>query len=262
MLGDFVSIIHRLPGRPVRIYPVADLHIGAQEADIQGFAAFIAQVEKEQDSYIVLVGDLVNNGIRSASCPTDIFAETMSPRCQIDKAVELLEPVADRILGAVGGNHEARSRKAVNLDPAYEIMCLLRRPELYRQNMAFIRIVLCDSMSASNRHGVSDTYSLLLVHGASAAKRQRFDAVVEGVDAIVHAHLHDGNVQKPARLVFTTRNRVLVKPLVSVTATSWLGFGGYAARGLLTPKATSDPQALLLEFTGSNNKEGQIRVVW
>ena len=39
-------------------------------------------------------------------------------------------------------------------------------------------------------------------------------------------------------------------------------FGGYAARSCFKPTATSDPQALLLEYTGTNNRKGQISVVW
>lgn len=262
LLDDFTPIIHRLPGRSIKVYAIADVHIGARECDLDGFERFIKRVASEPDSYIVLVGDLVNNGIRSASCPTDIYDETMPPRAQVDKCVELLQPVADRILGAVGGNHEARSRKAVDLDPAYEVMALLRKPELYRRDMAFLRIVLDNSMAPTRTHGVRDNYAMLLVHGSTANKKRHFAYAVEGVDAIVSAHTHDGVVEKPARLVFTTRNNVLMKPLVSLTATSWLTYGGYGAAALYMPKSTSDPQALLLEYTGSNNKEGQIRVIW
>lgn len=47
-----------------------------------------------------------------------------------------------------------------------------------------------------------------------------------------------------------------------MTATSWLDYGGYAARGLYLPKATSDPQALVLEYTGTNSRVGRMRMVW
>ena len=257
MLDDFTPIIHDLEGRTVRIYPVADVHIGAKEAALGEFEKFLRdKVAADPDAYLVLVGDVVNNGIRSATCPTDIYDEAIaSPRAQVDKAVELLEPVADRILAAVGGNHEARSRKTVDLDPMYEIMCLLRIPHLYRQNMAFMRVRLAVG-------GVKDIYSMLLVHGKSEPKMRRFETCVEGVDAIVHAHLHKGSVAKPARVVFNHRNTVSVKPLVSVCATSWLEWGGYASAALLPPAATSDPQALVLEFTGSNDINGGIHTIW
>lgn len=262
MLDDFTPILHRLDGRTVRVYAVADVHIGARECDLGGFEKFLKRIENDPDAYIVLVGDIINNGIRAASCPTNPYEEAMPPSMQVDKAVELLEPVAGRILGAVGGNHEARSRKAVDLDPMYQIMALLRKPELYRQNMAFLRIVLSKDGRRCSNHGTRDAYTLLLVHGKSANKKRHFAYSLEGVDAVVSAHTHNGLVEKPARLVFTNRNNVVVKPLVSLTACSWLDYGGYAAASMYLPNATSSPQALELEYTGSNNRDGRIRVMW
>ena len=260
MLDDFNVIVHRLPPRNIKVYAVADVHIGAQESDIDGFSRFVNKVAAEPDSYVVLVGDVINNGIRSSSCPTDIYDEALTPAAQVDKAVEILTPIADKILGAVGGNHEARSRKAVDLDPMYEIMCLLRKPELYRRNMAFIRIVLTDSKAS--RNGTRDVYSLLLVHGASEGKKRKFAYALEGIDAIISGHTHNGLVEKPARLILTTQNNVIVRPLVSLTATSWLRYGGYGAAALYMPKATGNPQALLLEHSNSNNRRGDIKVIW
>lgn len=253
--SDFAVIVHRLPGRSIKVYAIGDVHIGAAECDIEGFTSFIKQIEREPDSYIVLVGDIINNGVRSASCPTNIYEETMPPSAQIDKAIELLRPVAHKILGFVGGNHELRTTKAVDIDPAHTIAALLGIPHLYRKNMAFVRIVL-------GEHGTRDHYALLLVHGKSEAARKRFDFGVEGIDAVIGGHVHRGNISKPARLVLSSRNTVSIKPLVSLTAVSWVDYGGYAARGLMLPAATSDPQALLLEFAGTNKRDGQIRVIW
>ena len=200
-----------------------------------------------------MCGDLLNNGTKDSV--TNVYEEVMPPHAQVDKCVELLEPVKERILGCVGGNHELRSVKAVDLDPCYQILTLLRKPELYRQNMAFVRVNL-------QRGNTKDHYALLLVHGKTANKRRQFAYAVEGVDAIISGHTHDGEIQKPARLVFTKSNRVVVKPLVNVCATSWLNPGGYSLAGMMMPKSTGDPQCLVLEFTGSNGKQGNIRVNW
>lgn len=255
MLDDFTPIIHELPGRTVKVWAVADVHIGAREADIDGFAAFLEKVQSDDDSYLVIVGDLLNNATRSSV--SDVYQETMPPHAQVDKAVELLAPVADRILGCVGGNHERRSVKDVDLDPMYQVMCMLRKPELYRAHMAFMRVSL-RNIGASTH----DQYALMLVHGKTDNKKRWLAQSVEGVDAIISGYTHNGIVEKPARLVFTQKNKVQVRPLVSLTATSWLGYGGYAMSGLLLPKATGDPQCLVLEFAGTNNRRGSVRVSW
>ena len=253
MHSDFDPIIHKLKGRTIRVWAVADVHIGARECDIEGFEAFMHRIAKDKDSYVVLVGDVISNGIRDSL--TNVYEETMPPSCQVERAVELLTPVKDKILGAVGGNHEARSRKAVDLDPMYTIMCMLGINHLYRTNFAFLRIILSNGNTKSR-------YALMLIHGKTENKKRQFAYAVEGVDAIISGHTHNGIVEKPARLVFTSRNNVMVKPLVSLTATSWLTYGGYAAAALYRPAATSCPQCLELEYTATNDREGSIRVVW
>ena len=253
MHSDFDPIIHKLKGRTIRVWAVADVHIGARECDIEGFEAFLHRIAKDKDAYIVLCGDIINNGIRDSL--TNVYEETMPPSAQIEKAAELLAPVKDKILGAVGGNHEARSRKAVDLDPMHTIMVMLGIGYLYRTNFAFLRIILSNGNTKSR-------YALMLIHGKTANKRKNFEFAVEGVDAIVSGHVHEGNISRPARLVFTSRNSVTIKPLVSVVATSFLGWGGYAAANMYRPAATSCPQCLELEYTATNDREGSIRVVW
>lgn len=253
MLDDFTPIIHKLDGRTIRCYAISDVHLGSRECDIDGWAAFLARIAKDDDAYIVLVGDIINNGIRDSL--TNVYEETMPPSAQVEKAAELLTPVKSKVLGAVGGNHEARSRKAVDLDPMYTIMCMLGIPHLYRTNFAMMRIILANGNTKSR-------YALMLIHGKTENKKRQFAYAVEGVDAIISGHTHNGIVEKPARLVFTSRNNVMVKPLVSLTATSWLTYGGYAAAALYRPAATCQPQCLELEYAATNDREGRIRVVW
>lgn len=251
MISDFVPLIHRLDGRTVKVWAVADVHLGARNADVDGFKAFLKRVQADEDSYIVIVGDLLENNTRDSVSDYGY----LPPSAQVDLAVELLQPVADRILGVVGGNHEFRTTRATDLDPMHTIMTIMRIQDLYRQNFAFVRIVL-------ERGNIRDRYALMLIHGKTANKKRHFSYAVEGVDAIISGHTHDGLVEKPAKLVFTPSNNVRIQPLVSITATSWLPFSDYAARSLCMPKATSCPQYMELEFTGSNSSEGAIKVVW
>lgn len=255
MLDDFTPIIHTLPGRTIKVWAVADVHIGAKEANLSGFSSFLRRIEQDADSYVVIVGDLLNNGLKDSL--TNVYEETMPPHAQVEKAVELLTPVAGKILGCVGGNHELRTKRGVDIDIMAQVMTLLGKPELYRPNMAFIRVRL-----KNGEKSTCDSYSLLLVHGKTENKKRRFAYAVEGVDAIISGHTHNGIVEKPARIVFTGQNKVSVKPLVSLTACSWLSYGGYAARGLMLPSATSSPQCLILEYVNSNDKRGTIRVSW
>lgn len=40
MISDFTPIVHTLEGRTIRVWAVADVHIGAKECDLDGFKAF------------------------------------------------------------------------------------------------------------------------------------------------------------------------------------------------------------------------------
>lgn len=253
MISDFTPVIHQLDGRTIRVWAIADVHIGAKECMLNEFSAFLKRIEADPDSYIVICGDLLNNGIKDSL--TNVYEETLPPHAQIEKAVELLSPIKDRILGVVGGNHELRSKKSVDLDPLYSACLMLGIGEVYRQNMCFIRVNL-------KRGNTKEHYSILLIHGKTANKKKHFQYAVEGVDCIISGHTHDGIIEKPARLVFSTYNNVVVKSLISITATSWLDYGGYAARGLYLPKQTGNPQCVEFEFSGTNNRRGQIKVIW
>ena len=113
MISDFTPIVHTLPGRTVKVWAVADVHIGAKECDMDGFKAFLRKMQDEPDSYLVIVGDVLNNGIKDSM--TNVYEETMPPHTQVDVATELLKPIADKILGCVGGNHERRTTKSTAL---------------------------------------------------------------------------------------------------------------------------------------------------
>ena len=91
VLDDFVPIIHELAGRDIRLYPVADVHIGAAEAALPEFEAFLRKVEDDPDAYVCIVGDLLNNAVKSSV--SDVYRETMSPSAAVDYAVERLQPI-------------------------------------------------------------------------------------------------------------------------------------------------------------------------
>lgn len=256
MLDDFTAIVHHLDGRTIKVWAVGDVHIGAKECDLDGFKSFLRRVSGDPDSYIVILGDLINNGIKSSISDY----EDMSPARQVDVAAELLQTVADKILGCVGGNHERRSVKSVDLDPLYQIMCMLRAngeslAHLYRPNMAFIRIVL-------ERGKTKDRYALMITHGKTANKKKQFTNIVEGVDACIYAHTHSPEIMIPGRIRFNEANKISVHDVISMTACSWLRAGGYGLAGLYLLQSVSRPQALELEFTNSNARNGNIRITW
>ena len=78
-MRDFDLIVHQLyGGNDITIVPIADVHLGAPECMEQEFVKFIAEVKDTPDLYLILGGDLVNNGTRS-SVGVSVYRDTMPP---------------------------------------------------------------------------------------------------------------------------------------------------------------------------------------
>ena len=182
---------------------------------------------------------MINNSTRSSVA--NPFDEVIRPREQKRLMAEMLMPLRERILAGVLGNHERRSLRESDVDIMYDIMCKLDLEDLYRQNIAFLKLQLGDPY-ADGRH--NPTYTIVLTHGtgggiltgASLNRGERFGYVIDGMDVLVTSHVHKPFVTQPAKLLIDKHNnKVTVKPFKVVSATSWLEYGGYAAQKMLLP---------------------------
>lgn len=250
MKGDFEIIQHHFPeGKDIIIVPISDVHLGAAEHLEREWENFIWQVNNTPNTYITLGGDLINNSTKNSVA--NVFAETMRPREQKRRMAEMLEPIKDRILCTVTGNHESRSGKDADDDPTYDIMTKLDLEDIYRENMAFVKLQFGDKNGDGTRN---PTYTLVVTHGAgggmltggSVNRNERFGYVVDGMDCLIAGHTHKPFVTQPSKIkIDTHNNRVSIKPFKVVCSTSWLEYGGYAARKMLLPSSHA-PQVITL----------------
>ena len=72
----------------VEVYPIGDVHLGAQEHMADAWRAFVDSVKAKPNAYLVLLGDLLNNGTRTSV--TNIFTETARPADQKRQMAEML----------------------------------------------------------------------------------------------------------------------------------------------------------------------------
>ncbi len=242
MLKDFEMIIRKFPTREdITIIPISDVHLGAAEHMQRPWELFCQDVLKSPNTYLTLGGDLINNATRSSV--SNIFEETMRPSEQKKLMAKMLEPLRDRILCAVSGNHERRSQKDADDDPTYDILCKLDIEDRYRENMAFLKV----QMGNPAGDGLANpTYTVVLTHGAgggiytgSAVNRnERFGNVIDGADLLIVGHTHKPFVTQPAKIkIDTQNNKISFKPFKVVSSSAWLNFGGYAAQKMLLPSS-------------------------
>lgn len=250
MLSDFEMITYNFTDREdCLIIPISDVHLGAAEHLADEWDSFRSKILAHPNAKVVLCGDLINNATRTSV--SNIFDETMRPREQKKAMVEMLKPLRERILCAVSGNHERRSGKDVDDDAVYDIMCKLDLEDIYRENVAFVRIQMGDKYSDGKKN---PTYTLAVTHGAGGGmlpgstinRNERFGYAIDGLDCLVVGHSHKPMVSQPGKIkIDPFNNKVSIKPFKVVTATSWLGWGGYAAQKMLLP-STLCPQTITL----------------
>lgn len=254
MLPDFEMIQHQfLGGHDINVIPVFDVHLGNPQCMEQKFIDFIKTVKETPHTYLILGGDLIENGVRS-SVGDAVFRQTIPPSAQKREMANILADVKDRILCFVPGNHERRSGKDADDDPVYDIAAKLDLETLYRPNIAFVKIQLGKERCRYNST-YRPTYMLVVTHGAAngmltgaAVNRgERFGFAIDGMDALIVGHTHKPFATQPGKIkIDMFNNRVSVKPFKVINATSWLQFGGYAAQKMLTP-TTHDLHTITLK---------------
>lgn len=263
-MRDFEMVTHHFDDA-ITIFPISDVHFGALEHCSKEWLDFCKMIENTPNARLILGGDLINNSVRTCSF-VNPFDEIVRPREQKKRMVEFLEPIKDRILCAVSGNHEARSLKDDDIDITYDIMAKLDIEHLYRPNMCFMKVGLGHRKTEANKPVNSYTFAVThgagggIYTGATVNRNERFGNVIDGLDCLIVGHTHKGTISKPSKIVIDARNeQVYMGHYTVVSMVSWLNYGGYALRKMLLPAHVADPQRLKLSAKTHNKK---IEVTW
>lgn len=122
----------------VEFIPVSDLHIGSRMFDPQVIKDFVTWVLAKPNRYVGIGGDIGNYAIPGTK--SDHWAEQLTPKQQIDVAVGLLDPIKERILYILDGNHDERLYRAVAISPAEQIAVRLKIENTYFEGVAYIAL--------------------------------------------------------------------------------------------------------------------------
>lgn len=242
-------------GHDITIIGISDVHFGAQECMEEEFRKFIQHVQYTPNVYLTLGGDLINNSTRSSIASP--FDEKYRPFEQKREMANILEPVRDRILCFVPGNHEARSRKDADDDPIYDIAAKLDLEHLYRDSIAFMAIEMgipVQENGIKTNGSQRPIYIVVVTHGAgggmltggSVNRTERFGQTITNFDVLITGHTHKPYITYIKKLVPELRSRqVRTEQAVNISGTSWLKYGGYAAQKMLTPAAHTLQKVIL-----------------
>lgn len=228
----------------IEIHPMADLHIGDSSSDFKLIMERIEHIKNTPNAYCILDGDLMDTAI--ASSIGDTYGANLQPMEQLKQCVKIFEPIKDKILAVLPGNHEGRVYKSDGLDVT-EIMCSqLGIPEKYSHTTALLFVRFGRSV---NRHNRPQLYTIYVTHGSGGGRREggkvnRLADLASIVDAdiYVHAHTHLPLVFKESffRVSGSNSSVALVDKLFINTAAT-LNYGGYGDKQGFKPASKSSP---------------------
>ena len=245
MLNDFNIIDFCVASKePITIVPLGDAHYGAREFNEARWNETIRRIKDDPFCYSVIVGDLIDNGLKNSV--TNVYEQTAMPGEQKRWLLNALEPIKDKILAGVGGNHESRTKKDADTDPMYDVFCKLGIEDKYRSRIAFlnVRFIPDDGSKRSERGTARTSFAIAVTHGAGggmyvgsgANKTAMFGAHIDGIDILITGHTHKPMAFPVSKLVFDSFNSMVRQAQFTVvTASSFLDYGGYPVERLLTP---------------------------
>lgn len=112
--------------KTVTIAPLFDIHYGNFAHRREKFLAYIRWIAETPNVYAILGGDIMENALDDGRGMT--YDQNKNPQTQFEDMVEMLAPIAHKILVSVPGNHEERTYKKTGFDVSKEFAARLDIP--------------------------------------------------------------------------------------------------------------------------------------
>lgn len=230
----------------IEVHPMADLHIGDNQCDFKLIMDRIEHIKNTPNAYCILDGDLMDTAI--ASSIGDTYGANLQPMEQLKQCVKIFEPIKDKILAVLPGNHENRVYKSDGLDIT-EIMCSqLGIPEKYSSTTALL-FIRFGKATKHTRPNSRQLYTAYVTHGSGGGRKEGGKvnrladlACIVDADIYIHAHTHLPLVFKESFFRVNSGNSsvALVDKLFVNTAAS-LNYGGYGDKQGYKPASKAAP---------------------
>lgn len=229
----------------IEIHPMADLHIGDSNCDYKSVIERIEYIKNTENAYCVLDGDLMDVAI--ATSIGDTYGASIQPMEQLKHCVKIFEPIKEKILAVLPGNHEHRIYKSDGVDLT-ELMCAqLGIPGKYSSTTALLFI----RFGRNSKHGGSrpQLYTAYVTHGAGGGRKEGgkvnrladLSAIVDA-DIYIHAHTHLPLVFKESFFrVYTNNFTVSPVDKLFVNTSAALNYGGYGDKAGFKPASKRSP---------------------
>lgn len=228
----------------IEIHPMSDLHIGDSMCDFKLIQERIEHIKSTPNAYCILDGDLMDTAICSSI--GDTYGANLQPMEQLKLCVKIFEPIKEKILAVLPGNHENRVYKSDGLDMT-ELMCAqLGIPEKYSPTTALLFIRFGRQKQNHNRPLF---YTAYVTHGSGGGRKEGGKinrladlACIVDSDLYIMGHTHLPVIMKESfyRVSGSNSSVSLVDKLFVNTAAA-LNYGGYGDKAGFKPASKSTP---------------------
>lgn len=175
---------HKVEAPEATIYPIVCMHVGAKQCDENFIKEHVERIAEDPNGRAVYMGDAGECNIRNSK--GSIFEQTLTPGEQQVHAAELLEPIKNKLLFGISGNHGRRIDIETGL--SWDETFCFRLGIPYLELAAFMRLDVGErtvSYDLYFHHGAGGSINM----GGKVNKARKFEEIVEA-DAVFTAHTH------------------------------------------------------------------------
>lgn len=229
----------------IEIHSLADLHLGDAMADFKLIMERIEYIKNTPNAYCILGGDLMDTAV--ASSVGDTYGANLKPMDQLKQCVKIFEPIKDKILAVLPGNHENRVYRCDGIDIT-EMMCAqLGILEKYSSTTALLFVRFGNGRSKTQHRPM--LYTIYVTHGAGGGRKEGGKinrladlACIVDADVYLHHHTHLPAVFKNSFFrVSGSNSSVAQVEKLFVNGASMLDYGGYGDAQNFKPNSKSSP---------------------
>ena len=232
--------------KEIEIIPIADIHLGDTSCDFKRVMETIKYIEEHDNVYAILNGDLMDCAIKSSI--GDSYGAALQPMEQLHQCVKIFEPIRDKILCVLPGNHEERIYKTDGVDMT-RLMCdQLKIFDRYSNTTALL-FVRFGRDCGRTHHKRKILYTIYCNRGSGGGRKEggkvnRVADLASVVDADIYigSHTHLPFVMKEAFFRIDTANSSVAKvDKLFVNTSAALEYGGYGDRAAFKPASLDNP---------------------
>lgn len=237
----------------------ADEHIGDAHSDIKRIKERIDYVRNTENAYCILNGDIIDYASKTSI--GDVETRSLNIMGQLERAVELFEPIKGKTVCITNGNHENRAYRKEGIDVAKIIATQLGIADRYSPAAAFVFLRFGKPFQQHGRKNGKMLYKILVNHGSGGGKLEGSKAIalarmasIADADIYIHSHTHLPMVMKQGFFRVDNSNSTIANVTkLFVNTSSNLDYGGYGEAMEFKPNSKDTPTIYL---------NGQKREMW